>query len=201
MSFHDNAIDPIFGSFSDYVTANLVGDKWKGPYRYLDTSGADASLFLCPEERYHVNNNYDQSASRVLYSLQYPVLNGGTVSFIEKYGVSYADALHNGAIAAAYYLTEASVFSPSSFHFGRKDACHLPPGRVDFDNAKASYGDHNIFALCGPTEILPNLVMEAEELSEWFHSRGMTDCNWLALMWTHTLMVSMMYIHTYKLIQ
>jgi hypothetical protein len=211
MCFHDNSIDSAFPSFNDYIKANM-GDKgkWNGKHRYLDTSGADASVLLCSEERYHPNQNYDQTASRILYALQSNatgITTGtGAISMVDKYGLSYSDLLQNGGVAAAIYLTKAeeilsTVFTPK---FGRKDACHLPPGlapvgnekpknlfqkRVNLENKKAIFGQSNRFSLCGPTENLPGILMEADEIRNWFYDRGMNECTWLALMWTHTVMV------------
>ena len=193
MCFHDNSIDSDFPPYDDYVRANLKNGNWVGPHRYLDTSGADASVLICPEERYHPNQNYDQTASRVLYALQATATgitrNGDAISMLDKWGHSYADLLHNGCVAAAIFLTQANLTEVNLdinkvFRFGRKDACHLPSV-----NAKTKFGQGKRFSLCGPTELLPGVLMEAEELNKWFYARGMKECTWLALMWTHTVMV------------
>ena len=192
MCFHDNSIDSsIQIPFNEYVKNHLKKGKWKGPTRYLETSGADASVLICPEERYHPNQNYDQTASRVLYALQSAdtgILDDTTdtaISMVDKYGLSYADLLHNGCVAAAIFLTQVEKEDLDTvFKFGRKDACHLPAGRK---NAQGKFGP--VFSLCGPTENLPGVSMEADELSNWFYDRGMNECTWLALMWTHTVMV------------
>jgi hypothetical protein len=198
MCFHDNSINASFPAFNQYVQERIKpsNGKWVGPYRFLDTSGADASVLICPEERYHPNQNYDLTASRILYALQtddtgITDANGVKTSMVDKHSLSYSDQLHNGGVAAAIYLTKITVNDWSTvFKVGRKDACHLPNGRVDYDNAQASYGIHAIHRLCGPTHQLPGVFDEAEELNNWFSARGMNECTWLALMWTHTVMVS-----------
>jgi hypothetical protein len=191
MCFHDNSIDAAFPSFKDYVKSNIDENRnWRGPQRYLETSGADASVLICPEERYHPNENYDQTASRVLYALQSAETGitsvgvANAISLLDKYALSYADLLHNGCVAATLYLTQSATDSKTLstlFKFGRKDACHLPgAGKKRME-------------LCGPTELLPGVLMEADELNNWFSERGMNACTWLALMWTHTVMVRRMF--------
>jgi hypothetical protein len=192
MCFHDNSVDSGYPSFNQYVQENIdIDGKWDGPYTYLDTSGADASVLICPEERYHPNQNYDKTASRILYALQETADIGitdanGATSMVDKYyGLSYADLLHNGGIAAAIYLTETTVNDWSTvFKYGRHDACHAP-----------EVGHR--YRLCGPTQYLPGVMMEAEELNDWFLTRGMNECTWMALMWTHTTMVSSLIDHSF----
>jgi hypothetical protein len=197
MCFHDNSINASFPVFNQYVTdhINPKNGKWTGPYRFLETSGADASILICPEERYHPNQNFDLTASRILYALQTDDIGitdaNGATSMVDKHGLSYSDLLQSGGVAAAIYLTEVTVNDWSKvFKHGRHDACHIPNGRVDFDNAQETYGIHAIHRLCGPTQQLPGVFDEAEELSNWFSARGMNECTWLALLWTHTVMVS-----------
>ena len=57
MCFHDNSVNPEHGSFNEYVKKNLNPQgKWIGPHHYMETSGADASVLLCPQEMYHPNH-------------------------------------------------------------------------------------------------------------------------------------------------
>jgi Peroxidase len=165
MCFHDNAINPDAPAFQDYVTQSIdpVTKKWIGEARYMDTSGADASHLMCPEERYHPNQNYDQTATRVLNSIQ------SNLKSKYKY-MSYADLLHNGCNAATIYLTRqnpSTSLSRNPFTFGRKDACHK--------DAKCS----KKYPLCGPTELLPGVGMSVKEVNNWFLARGMTSCNFM----------------------
>jgi Peroxidase len=177
MCFHDNSVDPAQPDFQDYVTKSIdpITKKWIGESRYMRTSGADASHLICPEERYHPNNNYDQTASRVLRSIQKRLKS--------KYKhMSYADLLHNGCNAATIYLTSqnpSNYLAKNPFTFGRKDACH-----ADKKCTKK-------YPLCGPTELLPGVTLTAPEVSRWFTSRGMSNCLFMALMWTHTTMDNM----------
>jgi len=197
MCFHDNSVNPEHGSFNEYVKKNLNPQgKWIGPHHYMETSGADASVLLCPQEMYHPNQNYDQTASRVLYALQSSEVgitddqSGAKTNMVDKYGLSYSDLLQNGGVAAAIYLNEQTsdmwFTNGDRFTFGRHDACHVPPGLVNNGNANSG----KRFRLCGPTEFLPGVHLDSDELSSWFYSRGMNECTWLALMWTHTTMVS-----------
>ena len=177
MCFHDNAVDLSQPDFQDYIARSFDPRtrKWNGEAKFLNTSGADASHLICPQERYHPNNNYDQTATRVLNSIQ-RTLKG-------KYKhMSYADLLHNGCNAATIYLTGgdiASSLTKNPFTFGRKDAC-----RAD-NKCKKRY------PLCGPTELLPGLALSVTGVNDWFRLRGMSECLFMALMWTHTTMDNM----------
>jgi hypothetical protein len=147
MCFHDNSIDATQQDFRQYVSAAIdpVTGQWIAESRYMKTSGADASNLICPEERFHPNNNYDQTASRVLRTIQKELKH--------KYPqISYADLLHNGCNAATIYLTDhnpETSLSTNPFTFGRKDACH-----VNKDNGKKT-------PLCGPSELLPRITLTA----------------------------------------
>jgi hypothetical protein len=142
MCFHDNT--PVLENGGvksakppQYVKDNIVIDPkdgkktWGGNTRYMETSGADASVLICPEERYHPNNNYDDTASRVLEAFQKKSLPDGT-SLKEKYDLSYSDLLNNGCIAAVIWAAtnaDTSLFpevllDENPFVFGRRDACH-----------------------------------------------------------------------------
>ena len=177
MCFHDNAIDPTQTEFQQYVASAIDPStkKWIAESRYMKTSGADASNLICPEERYHPNNNYDQTASRVLKSIQTTLKN--------KYPhMSYADLLHNGCNAATIYLASLNPLTSlakNPFTFGRKDACH-----ADKKCTKK-------YPLCGPTELLPGVQLSANAVNHWFTSRGMSECLFMGLMWTHTTMDNM----------
>ena len=175
MCFHDNAIDPFQPPFPLYVKKNLVNVrgtlKWNGPSRYLETSGSDASVLVCPEERYHPNQNYDQTASRVLKTFQDAKYLGEGKSLKDKYQLSYADLLHNGCIAATIYTTKASsveVLQYNPFVFGRRDACHTPSTNVKGAVSTA-------VPLCGPTEILPGVELSIEKMNKWFTDREMNE--------------------------
>lgn len=160
-----------------------------GPHRYLNCSGGDASLLMCPEERFHPNNNYDKSASRALEACQSKRFFGGNHSLMSKYGFSYADCLHNGCNAATIYLTQNAEEYPEDsqaveekleenpFSYGRYDAC--------YSNGASKH------ELCGPTELLPGLALSANETNDWFKNRGMTSCEWVVTMWTHTTIDNM----------
>lgn len=176
MCFHDNSVNPHFPDFQDYIKDSMMDTDgtWKGVSKYLDTSGADASHLMCKEERLHPNNNYDKTASRVLYSMQVSgVINGGK-SLKEKYGLSYADLLHNGCIAATIFLTNQEpehVLELNPMKFGRHDACFVDQcGRKN--------------ELCGPTGLLPGVGLTANQFNQWFSSRGMSECLWMSTMWT-----------------
>jgi Peroxidase len=176
MCFHDNSVDSTQPDFQDYVKSSIdpTTKKWIAEARYMTTSGADASVLICPEERFHPNQNYDQTASRVLKSIQ---------SHLKyKYPMSYADLLHNGCNAATIYLKgdyPATALARHPFNVGRHDAC--------FADTKCD----SKYALCGPTELLPGLSLSAQQTSDWFTTRGMSDCLLMGLMSTHTLVDNM----------
>jgi hypothetical protein len=176
MCFHDNAIVASQPPFPQYVRQNLVTEggnlRWKGPSRYLETSGSDASNLICPEERYHPNQNYDQTASRVLKTFQDTKYLGQGVSLKNKYKLSYADLLHNGCIAATIYTTDASSVTVlkdnyNPFVFGRRDACHT--------EYSTTTGIGSRVPLCGPTEVLPGVLDSIQELNNYFLSRNMNE--------------------------
>lgn len=176
MCFHDNTVVPGVSKFQDYVRGNVdsADGKWKGPGKYLATSGADASLLTCEAERLHPNNNYDRTASRVLYSMQVGDVIEGGKSLKEKYDVSYADLLHNGCIAANIYLTrqpEKTVLKLNPMIFGRHDACF-----VDCEDKRKE--------LCGLPGILPGLGLNATDTNSWFTTRGLSECLWMSTMWS-----------------
>jgi hypothetical protein len=179
MCFHDNAIVDSQPPFPKYVTENLKDVrgtlKWTGPSRYLETSGSDASVLVCPEERYHPNQNYDETASRVLKTFQDPKYLGEGESLKDKYRLSYADLLHNGCIAATIYTTKASsveVLGSNPFVFGRRDACHTTSSTTSLTgNGSASTRS----PLCGPTEVLPGVTDSIEDLNNWFLFRQMNE--------------------------
>ena len=177
MCFHDNTVKPDFTDFQAYIDEHVSDTGyWSGPGKYMETSGADASLLMCQEERLHPNSDYDKTASRVLYSMQVSgVINGGQ-SLKSKWGLSYADLLHNGCLAAVTYLTRqapSGIFKVNPMKVGRKDACFK-----DWTCGGARK------ELCGPANILPGLALSVEEVNSWFTSRGMSECLWMSLMWT-----------------
>jgi hypothetical protein len=190
MCFHDNSINLKVPKFQDYVSSylNEIDGKmyWTGPTRDLETSGGDASVLLCSVERFHPNQDADDTASRLLFAFQSKAIpgivgeDGKATSMVEKYRLSYADFLHNGCIAAVHYLNPDrkkvgdSVLQLNPMKFGRKDACYY-----DWDVNKR-------LPLCGPTELLPRLNFTAKQGNDWFVDRGMNPCQFMALMWTHT---------------
>ena len=198
MCFHDNSINIEQPKFQDYINNYVDYDergwgRWTGPAEYLATSGADASNLLCTQERFHPNQNLEGTASRVLYSLQSKDIpdiydyNGKKTNMVEKYGLSYADMLHNGCVAAAIYARpkvdwsgapkdEMKDLAKFPFKFGRKDACRY------------RWKEDHRSALCGPTELLPGLALTTKQTNDWFINRGMNPCQFMALMWTHTMM-------------
>jgi Peroxidase len=180
MCFHDNAVEPNMEDFATYVANSIDSSNnntWIGEKIYMPTSGADASVLICPEERLFPNQNYDQTASRVLRSIQ--------TTMKPKYkNISYADFLHNGCNAALIYLSGKGSFYKKSlvnnpFTFGRKDACH------------ADKICSRKYPLCGPSLKLPGVGLGVHETIDWFASRGMSECLFMALMWTHTTMDNM----------
>jgi hypothetical protein len=201
MCFHDNAINPELPDFQDYIDSFIEVDtmgftRWTGPPTHLATSGGDASVLLCSMERFHPNQNYDQTASRVLYALQTKTIpgvvdfDGSPTNMVDKYKLSYSDLLHNGCVAAAIYLRPKmnrmlrgddakSALAETPMLFGRKDACRYQWAYKTRD------------ALCGPTELLPGLQLNTKQSNDWFVTRGMTPCQFMALMWTHTTMDNM----------
>lgn len=213
MAFHDNSLNIVNGVAMDgaeYVDSkiNSVGE-WNGPDLMMETSGGDASVLTCKPERFHPNQNYDQTASRILHAFQstasYPVGPGVGAdgdSLMSKYQMSYADALHNCALAALKYMTEADDGTPTElgidtaqrdaitnvyhqFSFGRKDACYVT---TNFDLLFSSdgLGANSRRPLCGPTDILPGVTLSANGVRDWFESRGMPVGVWLSLFGTHT---------------
>lgn len=192
MAFHDNSIADNMESPQEYIQKNIdINGNWVGIGRYLPTSGADASVLICPEERYHPNQNYDETASRILRSFQFKSL-FGSMSLVEKWNLSYADLLHNCAASAAIYMTHAvpeEAFKIQPMIFGRKDACFYTDEKMP--NSLERFKINNRYALCGPTEFLPSLDMNAIQLNNWFISRGMSECLWMSLMGTHTTMDNM----------
>jgi Peroxidase len=172
MCFHDNAVNSSAVDFQTYVQ-NAIDPKtkkWTAESRYMITTGADASNLICSEEREHPNNDLDQTATRILSNIQRSLKQ-------KHHQISYADLLHNGCNAAAIFLTGADPIASlqtNPFTFGRKDACH-----VDVKCSKR-------YALCGPTEFLPGVNLDINNVTSWFTTRGMNECLFMALMWTHT---------------
>ena len=210
MAFHDNSING--QDHADYVNANIdpATAKWTGPELLMETSGGDASVLVCEPERLHPNQNYDQTASRVLHAFQStadfpegPGIGGSGESLMTKYDMSYADALHNCALAAIKFMTEpdginidqleldikniekrriARVYDKMTF--GRKDACYVT------DKSPSSFSDdlgaNSRRPLCGPTNVLPGVTLDAAGVKNWFDSRGMPVGVWLSLFGTHS---------------
>jgi len=213
MAFHDNAINAGEDG-ADYIKQNidLSTGSWTGPDLMLPTSGGDASVLTCKPERLHPNNNYDQTASRVLHAFQssesYPSGPGintkyGSMSLMSKYGISYADALHNCALAAVRYMIEtdddddtkleinieASQMNNllevvNSFSFGRKDACYITNDVYLY--LSDSLGANSRRPLCGPSDLLPGVTLDAAGVNSWFISRGMPVGVWMSLFGTHS---------------
>lgn len=42
------------------------------------------------------------------------------------------------------------------------------------------------YPLCGGSEQLPGFAHTASQYNQWFLNRGMSECLWLSLLWTHT---------------
>ncbi|CAN8062710.1 unnamed protein product [Agarophyton chilense] len=168
MAFHDNSINPALG-----------------PNRFLRTSGGDASVLTCRIERLHPNQNYDQTASRILFAFQTRDVPGlGGQSLMEKYQMSYADALHNCALAAVSWLNPGEGgSSKNQIRFGRKDACFFSDDAILATDALSLDGNN---PLCGPTELLPPVTFSARQSNRWFTSRGLPERQWLSYMGTHT---------------
>ncbi|PXF48976.1 hypothetical protein BWQ96_01114 [Gracilariopsis chorda] len=186
MAFHDNSVDPKFGDFPTYIANRINALKeWVGPPRFLETSGGDASVLTCRIERLHPNQNYDQTASRILFAFQtttVPGLNGQ--SLMDKYRMSYADALHNCALAAISFLNpRQGGGAVSRMRFGRKDACYFSEDSELAEDILSMDGNN---PLCGPTELLPPVTFSASESNNWFTSRKMRERLWLSFMGTHT---------------
>jgi hypothetical protein len=209
MSFHDNTI--VTGDGAAYVQNNIdqVTGKWTGPEMIMETSGGDASVLTCKHERFHPNNNYDQTAARVLHAFQSkgafpsgPGIGNGQ-SLMSKYQFSYADALHNCALAALRYMAEkkdanspdlkitidasklADVMNAiDTMKFGRKDACYITDDQTVLSSDDLSANSRR--PLCGPSDELPGLNLDARGVNEWFESRNMPVGVWLSLFGTHT---------------
>lgn len=186
MVFHDNTI--VGDSIAEYVSDKIdpVTKEWTGPYTIIPTSGLDASVLTCKPERLHPNNNYDQTASRILYAFQtsdeYPVgpgikdSAGSGTSLISKYGVSYADLLHSCTVAATRYLiddefalgleievsdeqlTDLLNIVENEMDFGRKDACYFSTNEDVLADELAANNRH---PLCGVPDILPGVNLDA----------------------------------------
>ena len=208
MAFHDNAINGKDGS--EYVESmiNSAGE-WIGPDMMMETSGGDASVLTCKPERYHPNNNYDQTASRILHAFQNPHDYprgpgiGYGYSLMSKYKMSYADALHNCALAALKYMTESEdllvrldfdiddserdslKYIYHKFSFGRKDACYITKD-IDLIFSEDGLAANSRRPLCGPSDVLPGVNFSAREVFDWFDSRGLPVGVWLSLFGTHT---------------
>jgi len=135
-------------------------------------------------------------------------MSGGTnTSLISKYGLSYADLLHNCALSAVKFMTEPGPDDPpfdveltdseldelstivDRMEFGRRDACvktnkrSLLLSSMEYDNK---------VPLCGPTEILPGVNLNATQIAFWFESRGMKVGAWVSLFGTHSTMDNFM---------
>jgi hypothetical protein len=199
MCFHDNSINIPHGKFEDYISQYIDYDTmaWNGPDYMLESSGADASVMMCSGERLHPNQNYDNTASRLLRAFQSSHVikdkHGSSTSMKSKHGLSYADLLHNGCIAATIYTMgldaeEVLVGGPDSYGYVQKPTNPMTFGRHDACY-KDSYGDRQ--PLCGPTGLLPGLKMTPQEVNSWFVDRGLYECLWMALMFTHTTMDNM----------
>lgn len=190
MNFHDAATirDPVNDhrkskSFREYISEMIgIEGSWLGPARYMDDSSLDASVLLCREERLHMNNNYDQTASRLLRIFQTKILPDQTyqhkVSLMEKYDMSYADALANCGMAALHYLGRGrasldTMTGGSYMTFGRRDACYIR-NRIRRQ-------------LCGNSDLLPGAVASASETATWFRQRGLPAYLYLPLLAVHTL--------------
>jgi len=200
MAFHDNAIDKDAQEFQEYVAASIDDNgEWIGDLRNMPTSGADASVLMCIEERYHPNQNYQSTATKIVRAFQTPLFDG--LNLEQKWDLSYTDMLHNCAKAAGVWLARdtggpSNVVDPEvifrDFYpmtFGRKDACYYKEGCVAEELEK--FRVNNRMALCGPSEQLPGLTMKANDLNNWFRERGMNECLWGALFGTHTTMDTM----------
>jgi hypothetical protein len=212
MAFHDNTI--VGESIHDYALRHIDPNtkKWTGPYTVLPTSGLDASVLTCTPERLHPNNNYDQTASRVLHGFQtdkdYPDgpgikdSDGNPTSLKSKYGLSYADLLHSCAVAATRYMIDATHDATleleinvtvgqkadlykvvDTMDFGRKDACYVSEEPHVLADPLV---ENNRHPLCGPSDILPNVGMKADEINRWFEGRGMKEGAWMSMFGTHT---------------
>jgi len=120
---------------------------------------------------------------------------------MSKYDFSYADALHNCALAAVKFMTEtddagtvleidissaqkeALANVVDKFSFGRKDACYITH---KFNLNYGFLGANSRRPLCGPTQLLPSVRSSAAGVNNWFTSRGMPVGIWLSLFGTHT---------------
>lgn len=208
MVFHDNTINNDLDA-AEYVASKISKTgEWMGPDLLMESSGGDASVLVCKPERYHPNQNYDSTASRILHAFQsweaYPkgpgIGNGK--SLMSKYRMSYADALHNCALAAIQYMTETDGSVDLSFDisdseleevnhlyhqytFGRKDACYVTD-RIDMVFSADGLGANSRRPLCGESDILPGVTLSAKGVLDWFESRGMPVGVWLSLFGTHT---------------
>lgn len=58
LCFHDQTIEPHVTKYQDYVSEHIdyTTGRWNGPFKWLPTSGGDASNLICPAERNHPNN-------------------------------------------------------------------------------------------------------------------------------------------------
>jgi hypothetical protein len=210
MAFHDNAID-VAGDGAAYVTHNIdqATGKWIGPAIMMETSGGDGSVLTCKPERFHPNQNYDQTASRVLHAFQsmdkYPQGPGigSGQSLMSKYKISYSDALHNCALAAVRYMIEKDSKGPTlkinlpkdqlkallsnlvgTMKFGRKDACYITDDKTLM--ASDDLGAASRRPLCGPSDSLPGVTLSAKGVNDWFEKRNMPVGVWLSLFGTHS---------------
>ena len=209
MAFHDNTINGQDGA--EYVASKINhAGEWTGPHLMMETSGGDASVLTCKPERFHPNNNYDQTASRILHAFQSkedypkgPGIGGSGDSLMSKYKMSYADALHNCAIAAIKYMTESADSTvslefgisnseldsisnlPYQFSFGRKDACYVT-SKMEVLYTGDGLGANSRRPLCGPSDILPGVTLQAKGVLDWFDSRELPVGVWLSLFGTHT---------------
>lgn len=58
MCFHDETIETQMPKYQDYIHGHIdpITSRWIGPFKWLATSGGDASNLICPAERDHPNN-------------------------------------------------------------------------------------------------------------------------------------------------
>jgi hypothetical protein len=157
------------------------------------------------------HQNYDQHASRIVYAFHAKVLmprdentcswnnnqyrqdveedSSKYVSLMDKYSMSYADALHNCAMAATKWTVHGAFDTATSEYmsFGRRDACYYDNDVENKDDC-SQYGCGEPIVLTGPTFELPGAWFHGTEFFTWFHRRGMNVDLALGLMASHDLL-------------
>jgi hypothetical protein len=182
-----------------------------GNHEFLISSSQDGSTLLHPWERVHENQDYDNHATRLVRAFNSKILqpfssescswdtniappspaveDSANVSLMEKYDMSYADALHNCAAAAQRWLSNGRFDTATEeyMHFGRRDACYYKNDVADKSGCgELGCGEPKLLA--GMTWKLPSTLFHGTEFNSWFARRGCGPHCAMGLMASHSLL-------------